>query len=369
MKRLVLFLTVLVILAGCGQKSDEETVKIGYVGPLAGSVGRFGLSALRGAEMAIEDFNESGGLAGKKIELVVEESKCEPKSTVTALNKLINFDKIDFIVGPLCAAPTSAAVPVAEQNKIVMISTSGLSDKLSADSTYMFRMVFTSEDEGRKMAKFARDKFGSKKAYLVYFDSEYGYGYRNSFVDEFERLGGSIVEESTVLLETDFRSLLTKVKNSGADVLYSITASGGLAGNFYKQEDELGIEILDLSNYAFEDEDALAIAGDAMDDVYYSYIFDRENASKNSKNFIKRYEKTYNDPFHVSSLYGYDAIVLFEEAARECGLVPTCVRDYLRSGREFEGVSGKFRFNDGGGAVRDLIIKVREDGEFKKYSD
>lgn len=206
----VLFLTA------CG---SEDTIKIGFMGPLTGSVASYGQNGLSGITLAVNEINANGGINGKKIQLIAEDDQCSSKS-VTAIQKLINVDKIDFFLGASCSAAISPIVPILEENKIptvlVLSSAPGL-----ADGEFIFRTYPSDKFQGKAGSDFILNQLGKKKVAIIYLKDAWGEGITKVFKEEFTKAGGEILYESGVLAEeTDLKTELTKVKETDAEVLF-----------------------------------------------------------------------------------------------------------------------------------------------------
>ena len=132
----VLFLIIAslsLLVAGCGNQTptanvakntqsnmERETIKIGYIGPLTGDVASIGIAGKNGMILAVEEINKKGGINGKLIEAIYENSKCNGKDASSAAQKLVNMDDVDYIVGGYCSSETIGAYPITEENKRIL---------------------------------------------------------------------------------------------------------------------------------------------------------------------------------------------------------------------------------------------------------
>ena len=199
-KRLFAILSLVLIasfiLPACGGGAGGGTIKIGLLAPLSGQVPTFGISTQEGAEMAVKEWNDKGGVLGKKIELVVADSQCSADPAVNAANKLIDQDKVKYIVGEVCS---SASIPVSEivnQKKVVQISPTSTNAGVTVDKDgkvkpFTFRACFIDPFQGLVMAKFAAGK-GFKTAFIMYDQgNDYTRGLAEAFEKSFTELGGT----------------------------------------------------------------------------------------------------------------------------------------------------------------------------------
>ena len=231
-KKVNILLAVLIVasmaLAACAPAGGAGggTIKIGLLAPLSGQVPTFGVSTKEGVEMAVKEWNDKGGVLGKKIELVVGDSQCSADPAVNAANKLIDQDGVKYIVGEVCS---SASIPVSEivnQKKVVQISPTSTNPAVTVDKDgkvkpFTFRACFIDPFQGLVMAKFAQGK-GYKTAFIMFDQgNDYVRGLAEAFEKSFTEMGGQIVgKETYVSTDTDFSAILTKVADSKAEVLF-----------------------------------------------------------------------------------------------------------------------------------------------------
>ncbi len=202
------------------------TVKVALLAPLTGSVPTFGQSTKEGAELAVKEWNDKGGINGQQIELIVADSQCEADPGVNAANKVIDQDGVKFIIGEVCSKSSIPISEVANPKGVIQISPTSTNATLTigADGSakqFIFRACFIDPFQGLVMAKFAAGK-GYKTAFVMSDQgNDYVKGLAEAFEKSFTELGGQIVgKENYVSTDTDFSAILTKVKESGAEVLY-----------------------------------------------------------------------------------------------------------------------------------------------------
>ena len=189
-RKLFTFVSLIVaaamLLTSC-QGVGGGKIKIAILAPLSGSVPTFGVSTRDGAILAFEEWNAKGGVLGKKLELIVADSQCEADPAVNAANKLIDQDKVHYLVGEVCS---KASIPVSEivnQKKVVQISPTSTNTSVTVDKDgkvkpYTFRACFIDPFQGTVMAKFAQSK-GYKTAFIMY---DQGNGYGRGLAEFFE---------------------------------------------------------------------------------------------------------------------------------------------------------------------------------------
>jgi len=152
-------LLVTAFIVGCGKKSaDGNVIKIGVIAPLTGNYAQYGTAVKEGVELKVDAINNAGGINGKKIELVIADSKGDVQESVNAFKKMVSQDKIDIFVGEVTSGPSLAIAPLAQQAKIPMITATGTAFDITKGKDYVFRTTFTDPYQGVVVAKYAKSK-------------------------------------------------------------------------------------------------------------------------------------------------------------------------------------------------------------------
>ncbi|MBV8140968.1 MAG: ABC transporter substrate-binding protein, partial [Verrucomicrobia bacterium] len=213
------FVLQLALAAGSGA---EGTIKIGEVDPLTGGVSQFGIGCHQGYVLAFEQINEAGGISGQKIQLVSEDDQSKPGQSATAVRKLITQDKVVAILGDATSSATLESAPLAQNDKIPMVTPTATNPRITEVGDFIFRVCFLDEFQGRGLARFAREKLQAKKIFtLTDVKQDYSVDLLKFFKDEFTRLGGAIVgEQSYSTGDTDFRAQLTPIRVAKPDAIY-----------------------------------------------------------------------------------------------------------------------------------------------------
>ena len=212
-------LLVALLLSGCGAKTNENEIRIGINYELSGAVATYGQSSVDGIMMAIDEINAAGGINGKTIVPVKYDNKSEPAEATTLANKLMTQDKVLAILGPATSGSFKAEIPVAEKNKVPVITGSATADDVTVDLEDG-QVVYN--DDGSAMAAFASENLSAAKAVIIKdTSSDYGKGLAANFLATFTEKGGEVVaEEAYVSGNTDFNGILTKIKGMDFDVIY-----------------------------------------------------------------------------------------------------------------------------------------------------
>lgn len=363
---------IVVILAACTNNeitgkvvSEQETIKIGIMYPLSGGAAAFGIPSKQGVELAVKEINQKGGINNKKIELIIEDSGCDPTKGVNAINKLIYIDKVKYIIGDICSAVVVPTAPIAEQNNVIIMA-QGSSPDITPIGDYIFRNWPSDIAQANVMAKYI-NKIGIKKIVVINVNNPYGNGLGDSFTKKFEKQGGEIVLTNKFEPDTtDFRTILTKTRSSEAEAIY-IVSQAGEAGYLAKQMNEMNI---DLPIYGGDDLNSKntidASQGTLEDAVCALPYIDEEDTEV--KRFIQRYETKFNkEPdFLLVSAIAYDAMNLIATAMENTPYERTdIVKDNLYKIKKYPGISGATTIDKNGDVIKPYGIYRIVNGKTK----
>ena len=193
-RRTWLILLLVAILAVPVAAHAQKPIKVGMPIPLSGPPALFGDPASKGAMMYVEEINAKGGVLGRKIELIVRDSKADANEAVRQARELILKDNVDFLVGTLTSAEGPAVSVVAKENKIVFIAPIPKTDQLTAADKlhpYVFRISANTTMEGRSAAEIVA-KWPVTKVATIAFDYAYGQDVTKAFVEHMKKIKPSV---------------------------------------------------------------------------------------------------------------------------------------------------------------------------------
>lgn len=358
------------LLAGCGgTPANTNEIKIGINYELSGGNATYGSSSVEGIELAIEEINGAGGINGKKIVPVKYDNKSDPAEATTLATKLMTQDKVAAVLGPATSGAFKATIPVSTKNKIPVASGSATADDVTVDAggvkEYAYRICFSDSVQGNAMAVYALENLKSKKAVVIKdSSSDYGKGLAATFISTFEAGGGTIVgQEAYVAGDTDFNSILTKIKGQDFDVIY-IPGYYNEVGLIIKQARAQGIDVPVLGGDGFDSPVLLELAGaEALNDVYFSNHYSSVDESPKVQEFIKAYKAKYNKDPDAFAALGYDLAKLVADAiGRSESLDGQAINKAISETKNFDGVTGTISIDENHNAVKDIIVIGLKDG-------
>jgi len=294
--------------------AHAQTIKIGVVGPTTGAVTQYGDMVREGVDTAVERINAAGGINGKKLETVVIDDGCEPKQGPVAANRVVN-SKIGFVVGHVCSGATIAAADIYNNEGVVMVTPSATSPALTDGKNYefIFRTIGRDDQQGPAIAAYIATELKARTVALVDDKTAYGEGLAAEVEKALRARGVAIVgRERTTDKETDFKSILTRIKSRNPDAVFhgGMDATGGL---LLKQARELGVK----AQFAFGDgactDEMAALAGRAGEGLACSQAgLPAASATRAFRDaFIPRYGET-----KLYAPFFYDAANVVIEAMR-----------------------------------------------------
>lgn len=353
-KFLCMMMAVLMVLAmaACGGEPannggndtpDATTVKIGGIGPLTGAYANYGLSEKNGAELAVKEINEAGGIAGKQIELSYQDSQGESESAVNAYGKLMDWG-MEVSLGCVLSGENASVVAAARDDDVLLITPSGSADKCIDGNDKAFRVCFYDSYQGAAAAQYIKDNNMVDTVGILYqSDNDYSVGLYNAFVAKCGELGITIAETQTFTssTNTDFSTQVSALVSSGVKLvfipLYAEEASTFLTQAHGKFADDVyffGADGLDGILGKVEQDTSLA------NNVLMLTPFAADNPAENVQSFVKKYQEAYGATPDQFAADAYDAIYVIKAAVEKAGSTSGAALASALTSLTVEGVTG-----------------------------
>ena len=245
------------------EKAEKPPFRIGVMESLTGPGETYGNVAVQAKQMAVDEINAAGGINGRMLELIVEDSKCSAQDAITAYNKLTDVDGVKIILGTSCSGAMLGAAPLAEADGTILFSGLATNPDIANAGDYIFRTSISDAllgvDVGNTMWA-----DGVRKLATISETTDYAEGVRRTSVAQFEKRGGTVVAEERYGSDTtDFRTQLTKLIGESPDALLIAAQSEFTGGTIIKQVRELGFAGQIYADIVPVGATALEIAGDA----------------------------------------------------------------------------------------------------------
>jgi branched-chain amino acid transport system substrate-binding protein len=317
-------------------------IKVGEVDPLTGGVSQFGIGCHRGFLLAFEQ-------------------------SATAVRKLITQDKVAAILGDATSSATLEAAPIAQSDKIPMMTPTATNPRITEVGDFIFRVCFLDEFQGRMLARFAREQLKAQKIFtLTDVKQDYSVDLLKFFEDEFTKLGGTIVgEQSYSTGDTDFRAQLTPIRAVKPDAVY-VPGYYQEAALIVKQGRQIGLTMPFIGCDGWANQALIEIGGKAVNGCFFTNHFSPDDQSPIVKSFVTKYQEKYGTLPDTFSALGYDAARLLSGAIQRAGSTdPAAVRDALARTADFQGVTGQISFDANRNASKPGLIVTVKDGKFE----
>jgi branched-chain amino acid transport system substrate-binding protein len=369
-----LLLTSTLALAGCGEQKTSEapatppaggnemaatapapaptsaggdTVKIALQGPITGSEATFGAQMKAGAEAAVADINAAGGVNGKKIELIIEDDKCDGTESTSVANRVAGSGAV-FVAGSYCSGASIPASAVYAESKIVQISPASTNPKFTDQrpGPGIYRVCGRDDQQGPAAAKYIQEKFAGKNIAVLHDKSPYGEGLALE-TEKALKAGGlnPVLSDSFNKGDTDFSALVSKLKAANVDLVYAGTYHTE-AGNLVKQMRQQGLTAPIMAGDALVSQEFWTIAGNDGEGTLMTFSPDPAKNADNAA-IVKKFSDAGTKP-EGYVLYTYAAIQAWADAAKAAGSTDfDAVTKALDDGT-FKTVIGDVDFDDKG---------------------
>jgi branched-chain amino acid transport system substrate-binding protein len=354
---------VAAVSAGCERRSatTEQSVTgdipVGMYGSLTGDGASFGQSSVEGAQLAVEEVNNAGGVLGRKIRLLVEDDQSRPEEASNAVTKLITQDRVVAVLGEVASRRTLAAAPVSQKFQVPMITPASTNERVTQVGDYIFRVCFIDPFQGEVLAKFAYNDLKARRvAVLKDIQQDYSVGLTDSIQQTFTKLGGQVLEPVSYSSgDADFRAILTQVRAQKPDAVFA-TGYYPEAAIIVRQARELGMTMPILGGDGWVG-DALKNGREALKNTFISNHYSSENPDPVVQNFVKAYRAKFKrDPDSIAAL-GYDAAkVLADAITRSKTTDGPVLRDAIAAA-DVPGVTGRLKMNAERNVVKPAVIE------------
>ncbi|MEZ0326305.1 MAG: ABC transporter substrate-binding protein, partial [Fimbriimonas sp.] len=336
-----------------------------------GELRPWGIDSIRGAELAVEEFNKAGGANGKMVELHKGDSASKPEQGKSATDKLIAEGSV-AILGEVASGITAQMASSCTEKGIPIVAIGATrTDITEKGSNNVFRVCYTDDFQGPVMAYFAYNDLGLRKVALMTDKKQpYSTGLSESFKKTFLALGGEIVDEQTYEGgQTQFTGQITNLKAKNPDGVF---ASGYFneVGPIARQMFEAGMKgVKLLGGDGWDSSEILVSGGEGILGGYFCNHYNNEEDRPEVKEFLAKWKAKYPDnpvPATTMGALAYDAAMLVCQALKDSKAMDSkALRDAIDNTVGFKGVSGEITLkgNEGDPPKRALVVKLTPKGQ------
>ena len=254
--------------------ASGDTIKVGVMGPLSGNVSVYGQAVVNGAALYLKQVNANGGINGKQIEILTEDEQGDATQAVNCFTKMVD-EGMTALIGDVTTTPTLAVAAESADYNMPMVTASATAEAVTYDAetdtvnANVFRATFTDPFQGIKMADYAYQKLGYTKAAVIFKKgADYNEGLAENFVNEFESLGGTIVDqESYSEGDVDFKTQLTTILGKDPETVFCPNYYEEV-GQILSQAESVGLTVPFLGGDGWDGLEGYA-TNDQLKDTYF----------------------------------------------------------------------------------------------------
>jgi branched-chain amino acid transport system substrate-binding protein len=361
MKRITA-LGVAVGLAVALSGTAHAQIKFGVAGPLTGSNAAFGAQLKNGFEQAVEDINAAGGIQGQKITTAVGDDVGDPKQGVSIANKF-SAEGVKFVVGHFNSGVTMPSSEVYQENGIVSITPASTNPRVTERNMWnVFRTCGRDDQQGAVAAAYILKHMKDKKIAVVHDKTTYGQGLADETRKAMNKGGvKEVLYEGINIGDKDFSALVSKIKASGADLVYwgGLHTEGGL---LVRQMRDQGVKAVLFGADGITSDEFASIGGPGVEGTLMTFAPDPRKRAE-AKAVIEKFRAKKFEP-EAYTLYSYAAVEVIKQAADAAkSLDPKKVAEQIKSGQKFKTVIGELSFDKKGDITRpDYVVYVWKKG-------
>lgn len=357
----LLFFLVIAFLSGCG---DADSIRIGFTGPLTGQYSDIGVSGRSGAEFAVEQLNDQGGIAGRKLKLIVENDGGTPEQALVADRNLISQDVV-AIIGHMTSGPTMAALQLTEQAKMVMISPTTATSDLDGKKDLFFRLNISTTRAAAGLAKYVAS-LGNIHSVNVLYDADnlaYTLRYVEDFQKTFQALGGHIGQTTRFSAQngTPWTKVLNMVDWNKSEAVLLVASSrdtGGIAQGL--RHKGYGKHL--LATGWGGSTSLIQFGGMAVEDMVFDDVFDEQATTPAFMAFNQAFQKRFGREPNGFAALSYETVLFLAKALEKTGGQPKGLESALLGINDFHGLVEPLRLDEFGDVDRCTVISMVQNG-------
>jgi branched-chain amino acid transport system substrate-binding protein len=340
--------------------SSSDEIRIGYTSPITGALASEGPGGLMAIKLALKQINEAGGVDGRKVHLLIEDTQSSNPGTLAALQKCVEQDKVVAIVGPMKSTQIFA-ISDAIKNYGIPTMIGGTNVNLTRKGNpWLFRCRPDDSIGAAAMVKYIKEDLKLAKVGILHDTDAYGTGGADLVEQALKESGLTLVKrEKYTTKDKDFTAQLLSLKNAGAQVMVLYGTNWEDVKVIQRQYRQLGSPFKYIGSPSSDTREEAAIGLLLIVD----YV---PGESPTSKKYAEDYRKEYGKEFFAVSAWAYDALNILVNAIREAGEDPSKIREALLATKGYKGVLGTFAFTPNGDGLSQVsVVQIQEGGKHK----
>lgn len=362
---LIFLVSISAVGCGGGSPSASQEISLGLTAPMTGDYAEYGTVFKNAAELAIEKVNAKGGINGKKLKLVVGDSKADPKEAANIAQKFVSDSNITAVIGDFTSTAALAGAPIYQKSGLVQLSPTSSHPDFTKQGNYIFRNIASQAVEGPALGEYVVKDLNKKRVAIVYIKNDWGIVAHEFFMNKAKELGAEIVALEPYLPEQgkDFSAIITKIKEQKPDLIYlgMMYTDGAL---FAQQVKKADLNVTLAGTGALYSSELLKLGGAAVEGLYLTVSFYPEDTRPEVQDFVKTYQEKYGKLPTQFAAQAYDATNLIIEALKQGATDRKSLRDNLAGIKDFPGVTGITTFDENRDVNKTLSRLIIKDGKY-----
>jgi branched-chain amino acid transport system substrate-binding protein len=371
-RRLLLGASAAALLAAVAPAGAEpakgEPIYLGVSGPLTGPNAQYGAQWKMGFDLALDEINGNGGIKGRPLAYVFEDTQSDPRQSVAVAQKFVADPKIVAELGDFASPASMAASPIYQKAKLVQFGFTNSHPDFTKGGDYMWSNSVSQADEQPLSAAYAVKRLGLKRIAVLHLNTDWGRTSKDIFIKAAKEMGAEIVATEGYLPdEKDFRSTLVRVRDAKPDGLMLISYYSD-AALIARQVKQAGIKLPMVAASSVYSPKLIELGGDAVEGMYTASRYFPDDPRPNVRDFVTKFKAKYSKEPDAFNAYAYDTMILMAQVMREFGTDRKAIHDGLAKVKDVPSVIfGKASFDtstrrvDGAMNV-ELVVK---DGKFQ----
>ena len=354
------------LLAATLRLGAEDTIKLGMFASLTGREASFGQTNHRGAVFAVEEITAAGGVLGRRLELIAEDTRSLQGEAATATKKLVARDRVVAVVSGTGSSAALEAAPICQTAGVPLMAATATNPRVTEAGDYIFRACFIDPFQGTALAKFAGGTLQAKRvAILVSANNAYSVGLAKYFRQRFTADGGvGVAEVKYNEGDKDFRAQLTAIKAAHPDAIFG-------SGNYTEgalicvQARQLGLTVPLFGGDTWDTPALTEIAGKSAEGASFTGHFSPDSTDPAVQGFVRRFRARWGETPDTGTSLGYEAVQLLADGIRRAGSTEGVkLREALAATRDFAGVTGRITIDAQRNASKPAVIFTVQEGRF-----
>src|SRR5471032_1644576 len=352
------------------EPAKGEPVMMGVSGPLTGQNAQYGTQWKQGFDLALDEINAAGGIKGRPLAYIFEDSQSDPRQSVAVAQKFVADKKIVIELGDFASPASMAASPIYQKAKLVQFGFTNSHPDFTKGGDYMWSNSVSQADEQPLSAAYAVKSLGLKKIAVLHLNTDWGRTSKDLYVKAAKEYGAEIVAvEAYIPDEKDFRSTLVRVRDAKPDGLELLSYYSD-AALIARQAKQAGLKLPMVAASSVYSPKLIELGGDAVEGMFTASRYFPDDPRPLVRKFVTAFKAKYGKEPDAFNAYAYDTVILMAQVMNQFGFEREQIHQGLAKVKDVPSlIFGKATFDTAtrrvNGAMNvELVVK---DGKFQLH--